>query len=111
MGRRPGFLDLVMTTVPPMIDFETFKARCAVMDAAVARASARLREFPSGPRGWTPDAVKASPEYRAAKAAYVEAFEASRAFNGAHAKRFAVEIKTDIQAQREARLAAPKKEG
>ena len=36
--------------------------------------------------GLTPDSVKASPEWQAAKAAWTEAFSALRAFNRANAK-------------------------
>jgi hypothetical protein len=56
-----------------------------------ARASDALRAVPgigSGPMGMTPDAVKASPEYRAAKLAYERAHAELRAFNAALRKAF-----------------------
>jgi len=49
--------------------------------AEMYKASKALKAFPRGPMGMTPDAVKFSPEYRAAKAAYQKAFEAVRSFN------------------------------
>lgn len=45
------------------------------------RASAALQIFPRGPMGMTPDEVKFSPEYRAAKEAADRAFAALRHFN------------------------------
>lgn len=45
-------------------------------------ASAALKVFPRAANGLTPDAVKFSPEYRAAKAEFDRAFAAVRAFNG-----------------------------
>ena len=61
----------------------------AVTPDAVARereAAAALAAFPRGPMGLTPDSVKASPEWQAAKAAWTEAFSALRAYNRAKAK-------------------------
>ena len=57
-------------------------------------ASKALRAIPgigSGPMGLTPDAVKNSPEYRAASAAYDVAFAALRNFNGQFVKAFKAE--------------------
>lgn len=47
----------------------------------VDAASAALKAFPKGPMGLTPDAVKALPEYQAAKREYAVAFAALRAAN------------------------------
>ncbi len=52
------------------------------LEAEVAAASAALRDFPRGSMGLTPDAVKASPEWRAAKTRYELAFARLRSWNG-----------------------------
>jgi len=58
-----------------------------ILEAAVNATSAALKAFPrGGPLGLTPDAVKASPEWKAARNAYQSAFDALRAFNAAKAK-------------------------
>ena len=53
--------------------------------ANVTAASAGLKAFAHlrAPNGLTPDAVKFSPEYRAAKSAYDQAFARLRAVNAA----------------------------
>lgn len=63
-------------------------AMCGRMDgadneyeAAVRAASQNLKAFPKGPMGLTPEDVKNSPEYKAAKQAYSSAFERLRQFN------------------------------
>lgn len=84
--------------------YETFKEAQAVLEEIVERTGKVLREIPgvgSGPMGLTPDAIKASPEYRAAKAAYDKAFAALRAFNGKYVKLF----KAEISAERAERFA------
>lgn len=45
------------------------------------RAGAALNAFPKGHLGLTPDSVKATPEWKAAKQDYERAFSALRAFN------------------------------
>lgn len=52
------------------------------LEAEVKAASAALKEFPRGTMGLTPDDVKASPEWRAAKTRYELAFARLRAWNG-----------------------------
>jgi len=49
----------------------------------------------SGRMGLTPDAVKLSPEYREAKAAWAAAFAALRDFNGTFTKTYANELKAE----------------
>lgn len=56
--------------------------------AEVKRLSAILGAFPKGPMNLTPDHIKASPEYRAAKANYNTAFARLRAFNTAFVKTY-----------------------
>lgn len=58
-----------------------------VLEAQRKAAAATLGSLPgigSGPMGLTPDSVKASPEYQAAKAAHAHAFDALRRFNKAN---------------------------
>lgn len=86
--------------------YQIFAATTATLQSEADAASKALQTFPRGPMGLTPDSVKFSPEFRAAKAAYDRAEAALRAFNGKHAKSFAKEIRAAVTARREARLAA-----
>ena len=62
----------------------------------VERFSAKVRAFPAdGPMGLVSDAVRATPEYRAAKADYAAAFEKLRGFNAWFVKTFAKEIREE----------------
>ena len=56
----------------------------AIQDRVDA-ASAALKTFAKGAMGLTPDAIKASPEYQAAKREYVAAFAALRLRNSVRA--------------------------
>ena len=74
------------------------------LEAAYKAVSGLFNEIPgvgSGPCGLTPDAVKFSPEFRAAKATYQKAFDNLRAFNSYYVKVF----KKQIAADREKRAA------
>lgn len=76
------------------------------IEADAEAAGARLRAIPgvgSGQLGLTPDAVKASAEYRAARADWDRAFAALRAFNSEYYRRFRREIKAERQARSEAK--------
>lgn len=87
----------------PPANYAQFKARAGALDAEMIRASAALKAVPgvgSGAMGLTPDAVRQTPEYRSAKSASDNAFQAIRAYNGTHAGRFKKEIKADIAARR-----------
>ena len=57
------------------------------LEAAVKAASEALKRFARGPMGLTPDAVKFSPDYRAAKLAFDTAFSRLRQFNTANPRR------------------------
>lgn len=70
------------------------KTRDAIQ-ADLSRHSAVLRAFPTGPMGLTPDAVKATREWRDAKAACDIAFGRLREFNGRFIKSFAKEIRAE----------------
>jgi len=58
-----------------------------LLECDVARTSKALKAISGGgPMGLTPDNVKTSPEYRAAKRAYDTAFSRLRTFNSRSAK-------------------------
>lgn len=57
------------------------EATRAKLESDVHRASLALKVFPRGITGLTPDSVKATPEWKAAKNAYNVAFEILRQFN------------------------------
>lgn len=89
------------------LDYGLFKAIRADLESAHAAAVRELRTIPgvgAGQMGLTPDAVKFSPEFRACKSALDVAAARLRSFNGAHAARFAKEIRADIATARAARL-------
>lgn len=52
------------------------------------KLGARMREFPSGPAGLTPDEVKSSAEFIVAKRDYEAAFRKLRAYNQRFMKKF-----------------------
>lgn len=80
--------------------FEDAKAERDLIQKEVDAAGAVLRTFPKGgPLGLTPDAVRATPEFRAANARFQKAFARLRAFNTIYVKRFANEIRAE-RAQR-----------
>ena len=81
--------------------FEEAKTEQALLEAESDAAGAALKVFPKGPMGLTPDVVRATPEYRAAKARSDKAFQRLRDFNGVFTKRFAKELR----AERDARYA------
>jgi hypothetical protein len=61
--------------------YEQAKARRDELESALSAASLALKSFPRLPSGLTPDAVKATPEYQAAKSRYDVAFTNLREFN------------------------------
>lgn len=62
-------------------------------------AAAAMRQFPKLPNGMTPDAVKATPEWREAYRAYHRAALAAADFYGAHRR----ELDAAFRAERAAR--------
>ena len=64
---------------------ELYAARDTAADALRAATGER------GPLGLTPDAVKGTPEWRAAKAAYDAAHDALRTFNASFVRTFRAE--------------------
>lgn len=75
--------------------FEAAKTEQAAIEKEVDAASETLRAFPRGPMGLVPDAVKATPEYRAANARFQRAFARQREFNTVFTKRFAKELRAE----------------
>lgn len=76
--------------------YESAKARKSELEAESARTSGILNTFPKGgPMGLTPDSVKNSSEYKAAKVAYDKAASALRAYNTTFLSQFAKEYKAD----------------
>jgi hypothetical protein len=76
-------------------DFITAKAKRDELEAAVKKASFDWNAIVgvgSGPMGLTPDAVRLSPEYRAAKQRYQRAHLDLRSFNADFVKRYADEL-------------------
>lgn len=63
------------------------------LNEACTVAGKPLDSFPCGATGLTPDDVKASPEYKAAKASCENAFQRLRAFNTFVNKTFAKDRK------------------
>ncbi|MEM9524066.1 MAG: hypothetical protein AAF982_08750 [Pseudomonadota bacterium] len=84
-------------------DFKKAQNRLLADMAAKAQVLRELRGGRIGPMGLTPDHVKATPEWRQAKAAFHAAEAKLKKFNGAFVKTFKKEIKADIQARRDAK--------
>jgi hypothetical protein len=79
--------------------FEDAKAEAAALENELEAATKVIKTFPSGPMGLTPDAVRATAEYRAAKTRVDKAFARLREFNAVFVKRFANELRAE-RAQR-----------
>ena len=82
--------------------YEQAKAHQEALFAASKAAGDVLRAYPKGPMGLTPDEVKASPQWRAERAASDRAFAEARDFNAWLVKTFAREYR----AERAAKVAA-----
>ncbi len=87
--------------------FAQFTARRDALTMALDDATDRLKALGAGtgPLGLTPDSVKQSPAYQAARADSARAFAQLRALNGQYVKRFSVELTAERDAKRVARLA------
>ncbi|MES2180679.1 MAG: hypothetical protein V4493_01090 [Pseudomonadota bacterium] len=70
--------------------------------AASSVSSKAIEAFPKGPMGLTPDDVRATPEWKAAKALADHDFAKLRAWNGFYVKAF----KKEIQAARNAKYSS-----
>lgn len=82
--------------------FNVARATAERLTAEVSQAGETLRAFPKGPMGLTPDAVKSSSEYRAARSAFDTANTQSRAFNSRFVKEFASELRASRMQRRSA---------
>ena len=88
---------------PPLIPYAAARHAADLVNAATAEASRRLAAVPgvgSGPMGLTPDAVKASPEYRQARAYYQAAHEHARRINAWLQRHYRAETRADARARR-----------
>ena len=88
--------------------YEQYRAIYTALNDAVTIANRTLNTLPgvgSGSMGLTPDAVKATPEYRAAKTAFDTAKALHDGFAKPFARIFAKQIRADIDARRAAKLA------
>lgn len=83
--------------------FEEAKAAVARLDAGVTRTGSTLDAFPKGPMGLTPDAVRATPEWKKAKQEFDAAFADLRKFNAMFAKIFAKELRAERNTRRHGR--------
>lgn len=88
------------TVTPKAGPFDQAKAKFDRLMAAVDAASEALQQFPKGAMGLTPDAVKASPEFRAAKARFEDANAAGKKYAGPYNKRWKAEIAAERNARR-----------
>lgn len=83
--------------------YQVAKAQSAALYDAHRAAGKALTALPgvgSGAMGLTPENVKQSPAYQAAKRAEREAFAALRSFNADYVKTYAKEIRADSRANR-----------
>jgi hypothetical protein len=91
------------------IDFALYQVARDSREATLTAANAALQAIPgigSGPMGLTPDHVRRSPEYQAARRAYDAAHHALGQLNGKWCKHFAPELRAEREARRAAKLAA-----
>lgn len=88
------------------MSFETFIAQRNIIDAKMIEASKELRSLKgnsSGMFGLTPDAIKALPEYKSAKAAYNKAFADLRKINSILLKNYKKEFDEYEKSERDKR--------
>tara|TARA_R110002096_G_scaffold110585_1_gene241531 strand:- start:136 stop:381 length:246 start_codon:yes stop_codon:yes gene_type:complete len=77
----------------------------ANLEVIVKKTSAALQVFPRGNMGLTPDDVKASPEYKTAKADFDAVFKALRNANRHLTSHFRLEYRAYHRAKQEERKA------
>lgn len=81
-------------------EFAVAKAKQNAIDARLTAASKAMEVFPKGAMGLTPDAVKATPEWKKAKAELDRAFKELQRFNAHFVKKFAKELREERQLRR-----------
>ena len=79
-----------------MTDYAAAKAERDALEQAASRVGALLRGMATGPAGMTPDAVKATAEWRGLRLAYSQAFGRLQRFNAV----FCVQHRNEIRAER-----------
>ena len=94
------------TDVFDRMTFQAARDRAETLWEGSRVASEALGAFPRGAMGLTPDAVKASPEWRAAKAASDAALARLRDFNRQYTKKFKLEIRAARESERAAKACA-----
>lgn len=101
--------------VKTAMNYAIFKTSAEILRQRVSAAGQELETISGaiacelgiprqGALGLTPDAIKARPEWRAARLKLETAFSDLRRLNGMYASRFKQEIRADIDARRKARL-------
>ncbi|WP_262880421.1 PLxRFG domain-containing protein [Pseudomonas paralcaligenes] len=104
----PSVRDKLVPRMAQPLTYEKAKADADAARARSAEASKAMEAFPRGATGLTPDDVKATPEWKAAKAESDAALVAEQNANAVVVKNFPKENRADIQAARERRAnAAP----
>ena len=83
-----------------MNDFQSALAHKLRLEQAYSDASKAMQDFPKGEMGLTPDTVRASVEFRAAKSRLDSAFSALKAFNSQFLKRFKREYRAFLHSKR-----------
>ena len=83
-----------------MLPYRDAVAQRDEIDKILTATSKRLREFPRGTTGLTPDHVKATEEWQIAKAAGDMAFRRFRDINGFIVKHYGAELKRDRRNKR-----------
>ena len=91
------------------MDFAHFKIIRNELNREMDVCSEAMQIFPRNQNGLTPDHVKATQEWKEARARSDMAFWKVRKFNGTYAKQFKEEIKKELADKREAKLAAAPK--
>lgn len=84
--------------------YEELRACAEALDAECARLGAILQGYPRGALGMTSDAAKATPEWRADRAAFDVAFARLRHVNGILTKHFKSELRADRDERRRLKL-------
>jgi hypothetical protein len=75
--------------------FEVAKSEQARLDKASSDSAHVLDKYPRGPMGLTSPEARATPQWRADKAASDTAFQRLRNFNGGYVKTYAKELRTE----------------
>lgn len=84
-----------------MSDYVQAKAKRDALDAEATRLGRALKTgFPRSSMGLVSDEVRATPEYRKAKAESDAAFKALQNFNAQFTRRFAKEIRVEREAKK-----------